>query len=414
MTTTTRLPERLHIIDALRGFTLLGIILAHMLEQYNGGMLPEKIASQNTSALDMIFSALVSILVSGKFFMIFSFLFGMSFYLQLSKGKGDLSFLAKFAWRLILLFAIGMIHHLHYRGDILTIYALLGFGLLITYKLPVKYILISGLVLTIDLPGILTRVVQLAIHDTDINGVLNQDQSVLMHYYDTFKSGSYLQLLKENLNSFLLKMEFQVWSGRIYITMGMFLLGYYAGTKRLFEQLPESLPQFKRYLKLAAWSLLAIFLFGIGFFLVSNMIIQGGLPKDANIAAGVSIMNIFNACLTIIYIAWFAILFQREKWQKRLMIFYEAGRMGLTTYILQSAFGLTLLSTLGFGLVGEFGAAILFLLAIGFFAIQIALSKFWLTYFNYGPIEWGWRCLTNFTWVPLAKATSSNLEVRSE
>lgn len=414
MTTTTRLPERVHLIDALRGFTLLGIILAHMLEQYNGGMMPEKIANQNTSVVDMIFSALVGILVSGKFFMIFSFLFGMSFYLQLSKGKGDLPFLTKFAWRLILLFMIGMIHHLHYRGDILTIYALLGFGLLLTYKLPVKYILLLGLALTLDLPGILTRTVQMAIHDTSMNSVLNQDQSILMHYYDTFKSGDYFSLLKENLNSFILKMQFQVWSGRIYITMGMFLLGYYAGTKKIFEQLPDSIPQLKKYLRIAAWSLLAIFLFGIAFFLISNMIISGGLPKDANIAAGVSIMNIFNACLTVIYIVWFSLLFQKEKWQKRLMIFYETGRMGLTTYIMQSVFGLALLSTLGFGLVGEFGAAILFLIAIGFFVIQIAVSKLWLTYFNYGPIEWAWRCLTNFTWVPLAKATSSNLEVRSE
>lgn len=403
MSPAARFPERLDLIDALRGFTLLGIILAHMLEQYNGGMMPEKIANQDASVIDMIFSALVGILVSGKFFMIFSFLFGMSFYLQLSKGTGDLSFLLKFAWRLILLFMIGMIHHLHYRGDILTIYALLGFGLLLTYKLPIKYILLLGLTLTLDLPGIITRIVQVALHDTTMNSVLNQDQSILMQYYETFKSGEYFSLLKENLNSFILKMQFQVWSGRIYSTMGMFLLGYYAGTKKIFEQLPGSIPQFKRYLRIAAWSLLAIFMFGIAFFLITNMLIPGGLPKDTNIASGVSIMNIFNACLTIIYIAWFTLLFQKERWQKRLMVFYEAGRMGLTTYIMQSIFGLALLSTLGFGLVGEFGAAILFLFALGLFVIQIAISKFWLTYFNYGPIEWAWRCLTNFTWVPLAK-----------
>lgn len=249
MTTSARLPERLHLIDALRGFTLLGIILAHMLEQYYRGMMPEKFANQDASVIDMIFSALVGILVSGKFFMIFSFLFGMSFYLQLSKGTGDLSFLMKFAWRLILLFIIGLIHHLHYRGDILTIYALLGFGLLLTYKLPIKYVLLLGLALTLDLPGIITRIVQMVLHDTTMNSVLNQDQSILMQYYETFKSGEYFSLLKENLNSFVLKMQFQVWSGRIYSTMGMFLLGYYAGTKKIFEQLPDSLPQFKRYLR---------------------------------------------------------------------------------------------------------------------------------------------------------------------
>ena len=71
--------------------------------------------------------------------MIFSFLFGLSFYFQLSKTPKSVSFPGRFAWRLVILFIIGLVHHLHYRGDILTIYAVSGFGLLLLYRLPDRY-----------------------------------------------------------------------------------------------------------------------------------------------------------------------------------------------------------------------------------------------------------------------------------
>src|SRR6478752_3753455 len=179
--------DRIHIIDALRGFTLLGIIIAHMTEQYYAGPLPEVInKAAHPSDFDNIVMGFSLIFISGKFFMIFSFLFGMSFYLQLKNANGDFRFLVKFAWRLLLLFGIGMIHHLHYRGDILSIYAMLCFGLLITYRLPEKYLLWIGLLLVIDVPGMVTRVVQLSLGQDD--SFLKQDQSALQRYYDIFKN----------------------------------------------------------------------------------------------------------------------------------------------------------------------------------------------------------------------------------
>src|SRR5688572_11424713 len=260
--------HRIHLIDALRGFTLLGIILAHMTEQYYAGPLPEAInKASDPSVFDYIILGFVGIFISGKFFMIFSFLFGMSFYLQLRNANGDFRFLMKFAWRLLLLFGIGMIHHVHYRGDILSIYALLGFGLLITYRLPEKYILWVGLLLVIDVPGMVTRIVELSLGQED--NFLKQDQPALQRYFDIFKSGSYLDLTKANLESFSTKMGYQVWSGRLYITMGLFVFGYYAGKKKLFEEADAKILLLKKYLKTAAWSLLGVFLFGFAFFSIA-------------------------------------------------------------------------------------------------------------------------------------------------
>src|SRR6478735_2821067 len=125
---------RIEAIDVLRGFTLLGIILVHMVEQYYAGAWPQQFEQATTLTIaDKITSGFVGIFISGKFYMIFSFLFGLSFFIQFSKSDSEKNFLARFTWRLVILFVIGFIHHLHYRGDILSIYAILGLSMLVFY-----------------------------------------------------------------------------------------------------------------------------------------------------------------------------------------------------------------------------------------------------------------------------------------
>ncbi len=407
----TLLP-RITVIDALRGFTLFGIIIVHMIEQYYAGPIPEKYAVK-PALVDTIVSAASWILINGKFYAIFSFLFGLSFYIQFSKANADVPFLLRFCWRLIILFGIGLIHHVHYRGDILTIYAMVGFVLLIAYRLPDKYLLILGLVLVFDLPGILTRVIGLVGNDPNVNAILNQDQTKITAYFETFKSGTYFDLLKANLESFSIKMDFQFWSGRIYMTPGLFLLGLYAGRKKFFEQIPSHTRIIKKYLQNAAWALLGTVLGGVLFFVVANSI-AGGLSDDANMLAGLTIFSFFNTFLALIYVTGFILLYQTAKWKGRLMHFYDAGRMGLTTYLMQAFFGVLIFSTLGFGLVGKVGAAISFVIAVAIFILQIFVSKFWMKHFYYGPIEWLWRSLTNFKVQPLMKARINPYMVASD
>ncbi|HNB62516.1 MAG TPA: heparan-alpha-glucosaminide N-acetyltransferase domain-containing protein, partial [Saprospiraceae bacterium] len=118
--------DRIEVIDVLRGFTLFGIALVHFTEQFYAGMPPEGHNIAGTAVIDQVVSGIVGIFIQGKFFMIFSFLFGMSFFIQLSKTHGSSGFVLRFLWRLIVLFGIGLLHQIHYRGDILTIYAILG------------------------------------------------------------------------------------------------------------------------------------------------------------------------------------------------------------------------------------------------------------------------------------------------
>src|SRR5687767_12807663 len=168
--------------------------------------------------------------------MIFSFLFGLSFFIQFSKTDSEKNFLWRFTWRLIILFGIGFIHHLHYRGDILGIYAVLGLGLLIFHRLPDNYLLALSIFLILNIPSLIMRGVD-AIFPSGDNNIFNGDQPALLTYFNTVKSGGYIEILRANFFEFANKMQFQVISGRLYITLGLFLLGIYAGRKNLFANL---------------------------------------------------------------------------------------------------------------------------------------------------------------------------------
>src|SRR6478609_2147418 len=189
-----RLSKRIEVIDVLRGFALLGIIIVHMTEQYYAGQAPEQHASFAAPGMaDQIVLGLVGFFIQGKFYMIFSFLFGLSFYIQLSKSDGSIRFVTRFFWRLLVLFGIGFIHHLHYRGDILTIYAILGVILLMTYRLPDRYLLIIALLLVLDVPAFLTRLKDVIWMSADEgNPFLSPDQTTLLTYYNTVTTGTYL------------------------------------------------------------------------------------------------------------------------------------------------------------------------------------------------------------------------------
>ncbi len=397
--------ERIEIIDVLRGFTLFGIILVHFAEQYYAGPPPQKFANFNNSFLgDEIVNGFIGIFISGKFFMIFSFLFGLSFFLQMNKSDSGVAFFARFFWRLVILFIIGFIHHLHYRGDILTIYAMLGVGLLLFYKLPDKLLLILALCLTINIPSVVVRGIDALGQSSDQQNEapFSIDDAASEKYFNTVKSGSYLEILKANLNEFDFKYQFQVESGRIYITLGLFLLGLYAGRKQVFEKLEEQLPLFRRLLKRSGWLILGLILFSIAFFGGAELA-QIKLPQLVQWMVGGLVFDVFNLAMATIYVAAIILLFKKEKWQGRLMHFYAVGRMGLTTYLMQTLFGTFLFFSYGLGLLGDMGALASVAIGIAIFLFQIYFSKWWLARFRYGFFEWLWRSGTYLKVQPFRK-----------
>ena len=390
--------NRIAVIDVLRGFTLLGIILVHFTEQYYAGQPPkvhENYGAHNLA--DMIVLGFIGIFISGKFFMIFSFLFGMSFFIQLDKSDDSPAFLFRFAWRLIVLFIIGLVHHLHYRGDILTIYAVLGFGLLLCHKLPDKFLLVLALLLVVDTPAILQRTFDILLSNSASPFPIG-DEKELEIYYSTLKSGSYLDMLRANFYEFKTKFDFQILSGRLYITMGLFLLGLYAGRKKVFENIPF----FKKLIRLGLWMLLGCVVFA-GLLALIIFVAKVEMSQAVQFLLGGTVYDVFNIALAAIYVGLIVTAFQREKWHRRLMNFYEVGRMGLTSYLMQALIGTWLLFSYGLALLGNFGASVWAAISLMVFILQIIFSKWWLGRFQYGPAEWLWRSLTYFKVWPLKK-----------
>ena len=394
--------DRIEIIDILRGFALLGIIIVHFIEQYYAGQPPDSVKNFGAHNIaDNIVQGFSGMFVQGKFFMIFSFLFGLSFFIQMDRSSGSPTFFIRFAWRLIVLFAIGFLHHLHYRGDILTIYAILGFSLLLCYKLPDKILLIIALFLVFNIPSLGVRLYQAIFHG-DANPFPSTDQKQLQLYFDTVKSGSYLNILKTNFYEFATKFDFQILFGRLYITLGLFLLGLYTGRKNFFEKWGDQLPWIKKLCKTSLWVILGSVIFSVAFF---GGMQAAGIKVSTSLgwAVGGFVYDVFNTCLATLYVMGILLLFRKEKWKPRLMQFYAAGRMGLTTYLMQALFGFFIYFSPGLGLLGEMGASLCLLIGLTVFFFQILFSKWWLNNFRFGPVEWLWRSLTYFKVQPMIK-----------
>ncbi len=387
---------RIELIDILRGLTLLGIIMVHFIEQYYAGMPPQKASHLNSAFLpDQLIQTLVSVLIAGKFYMIFSFLFGLSFFFQSSAKENKRQFYLQFFWRLLVLFGIGWIHHMHYRGDILTIYALLGMVLLAVHKLPDKLILLLAILLIADLPAFITRGIEVFNTSqtiTDGNPFEGNDIENSA-YYETLKGNSYLSILKANIPEFLIKMKFQVLSGRLYITMGLFLLGLYVGRKRVFENIELLLPFIRSTRNKALWCMLILLGIAAAFFGIAHLL-NVELSFQIQFMVGGCLVDLFNACLALFYVCIALLLYQKKNWRNRLANFYHMGRMGLTTYLMQTLFGFILFFGVGFNLLDTIGAFACFFIGISIFGFQIIFANWWLSKFYYGPVEWLWRSLT--------------------
>ena len=150
MTQTLKTSERLGVVDALRGFALLAIVLLHNLEHYNLFLAPENVPAW-LQTIDKYAWDTLFFLFAGKAYATFSLLFGFSFYIQFHNAeKRGIDFRGRFAWRMCLLFLFAQLHALFYNGDILLLYAVVGFALIPVCKLKDKTVFWIALILLLQ------------------------------------------------------------------------------------------------------------------------------------------------------------------------------------------------------------------------------------------------------------------------
>lgn len=401
---STSSTQRIDIIDSLRGVALAGIVICHMVENYIGAMAPASFyESVSVGPADQAVDAFIGIFLRGKFIALFSFLFGLSFFIQMDNGaKKGVNFGARFLWRLLLLLAIGYVHSLFYRGDILTIYAILGIFLIPFYKVDNKWLLSFSALLFLGLGRYIMFYFTQGEHlflDVDPS---DQTAPRVMEYYNTLKNGSIWEVFATNgWEGHLDKMNYQYGIfGRGYFTFAFFLIGLYVGRSGFFKRFKEE----RKLTKKVVIGSLVLLVLAIG--VTAGVFINMGpeaKPDNWLVMIGLSGMDLANFAMTMLYISIFVILYRNVKPERWLRKFSPYGKMALTNYFFQSIFGTLLLYGFGMGYLGELRNFYTFLIAFVLIAFQMWTSKLWLDYFHYGPLEWLWRSLTFFKTFPMKR-----------
>ncbi|BBE16148.1 hypothetical protein AQPE_0285 [Aquipluma nitroreducens] len=377
---------RLQVVDALRGFAIVSIILLHNIEHYDLYYLPSNLPNWIRTFDSGIWKSLF-FLFSGKSYAIFSLLFGLTFFIQSNnqeiKGK---DFRARFVWRLFLLFIFGLINSAFYQGDILTDYAVIGLFLIPVARLNDKAVFWIALVLMFQPYEWINFI--LAVQNPDIKIV----DPASWFYFD--KMGEYItgnSLIETwigNLTNGKTAVFYWTWeNGRIFQTLSLFMLGMLAGRKSVFVASIES----KRF-----WFRTIIISFML--FLLLFTVKEGLNSWISNKAIRSPIVTIetswTNMAFMLVMVSGFVLLFQTDFFYKLLNSFSSIGRMSLSNYIMMSIIGSFIYYGFGLGLYQYAGATYSLFIGILLAMLEGFFSSCWINRFNHGPLETIWHKMT--------------------
>lgn len=386
--------ERFVVLDALRGLALLGIVLANFPEfGLWTFLLPAEQGAMPTAGVDRAVRFLSYMLVDGKFYTIFSMLFGIGFALILSHHGRRL-----FVRRMLVLAVIGALHLLFiWSGDILLLYAIGGLLLSLLTNLSDRTLLWTALALIILPVGLdaLTEFggVDFAApfyaawwHEAGSQGITEENFAAWLR-----DAENYPQMFAFLRQGALERVWEFVGGHRLPKVLGLFILGYLVGKNRLFARLGE-LPLARLLRRVFFPSLLLSALYAWS----STHSHPWGLTVHSTLYA-VSVIP-----LAFCYVAAFCRAFLSVSAHQKgaastnglFALLASPGRMALTSYIGQSFAGIVLFYGIGFGLGTRLGLVYIELIACGVFLLQVVVSRFWLRFFRFGPLEWLWRMLT--------------------
>lgn len=393
----TQAHERIQAIDILRGFALLGIIMIN----FSGSEVAR------TGRLDDEVRRLIWFLVSSKFYTTFSFLFGLGFALQLLRARLRKNRIVPvYIRRMVVLYLIGLVHAvLIWQGDVLLYYAVMGLILILFRNRSGTFLLIFVVLCLAftywtylpSAPPARISALLPARHNPEL-----QQHRALERTLDYEKmreagqnvnwsthSGTYFQAVKARFQVYKARIDFRYtyFTGEFFM---MFLLGLYAGKRGIFHDLAGH----RKLLRRMMWTTLP-------FALILNVLIAYGPQVLGSLYQkipewGFSLVYLFAGPVgSLFYIS--AILFllvKSERWTRRLSFLRWVGRMPLTNYLMQSVVGTLVYFHYGLGLSSRIGFLPGLLLTMAVFALQIPLSRWWLSRFQFGPVEWVWRSLT--------------------
>jgi len=387
--------DRLIHLDVLRGFALLGILLVNFewfLRPMQAIMLG---AEPGLGLADQITDAIITTLGEGKFYPLFSMLFGAGFALMAERAMSRAAaFWGVYLRRLLVLMGIGLIHTLLiWGGDVLLIYAISAFIMILFFRnTPVQrlwkwalfFISIPVLLMWMGSLSILAVSSQPDVH-AEIMAEFAADDQALREEITAAKtvhaSGSFTDNVLLRIDDTIFKLQFFLfWATPI---IGYFLLGRWLIVSDRLIHPGEHAMYFRR------WRSRGILLGLIGSALATWLLwdVSSSSPTPAA-ALGQTLAIYGGLLLALGYLSLITLS------ADRLRFLAPVGQMALTNYLAQSLVWTWVIYGHGLGLWGELPRWSSVPLALAFFALQIVFSRWWMTRYRFGPAEWLWRSLT--------------------
>jgi len=395
--------ERIQYLDVLRGIAILGMFAVNMTVDVQR---PISIHEMDLELIDFMSVVLADMFGNGKFIMIFSFLFGIGFYMQYERAKRlGANFTSSYIRRAGALLLIGVSAMALTLGAwILLDYAVFGVFMLLFYKRSPRTILTAAIILYIfaklfeyypiyqehfELEALAAAqgvpVVEVVVK------VDSGDVAARQEYERILASGTFVEISKSRL-AFVWK-AFSNW--RYYPNnvglLGYMLLGLYLARRGAIRD-----SEVRNFIakKALPW-LLGAGMTGALIFVLMQSFGFGASGELAHII----IMDLANwpfgaLGLGLAYAATISLLMQRQVWQRWLAPFATVGRLALTNYLITGFVSAIVFLPWGLGLYGSLmpfeGLVIVFLV----YPLQVIASRWWISHFRFGPCEWLWRSMT--------------------
>ncbi|MGG4483124.1 DUF418 domain-containing protein [Paenibacillus illinoisensis] len=384
--------KRVQLIDGLRGFSLVGIVLANMLIfQYGlfGESEPQLFGIKGT---DLAFHSFLNITVVGSFMPIFAFMFGFGMIkLSDSLKTRELRPKCHLARRFLLLLIIGLLHSTFlWEGDILAFYGVTGFLLLMFLNRKPKTLFVWAIIL-------LTIAGLLGLPSSDSSDPMAATSQGMINYIvqsqDIYGNGSYMEIkdFRNNADPFA-----EMGSNFILlvivlapiITLPMFLLGMRSARIGTFDN-PQAMR--RTYYRRTA------VLVPVGLLLKAYGVLAPQLGAESWLGTGIG-STLGGMLLALGYIYAFALLYTGKQRSALMARFEAVGRLSLTNYLMQSVICTSIFYGYGLGLFGHAGVFVGALMAVAVYCIQLWLSPIYLKMFRSGPLEYILRIWTYLSW----------------
>lgn len=378
---------RIDVVDALRGFAVMAILLVHNLEHFIFPVYPTSSPGWLNILDQGVFNGIFT-LFAGKAYAIFALLFGFTFYIQSNNQKKQgKDFGYRFLWRLVLLIGFATLNAAFFpAGDVLLLFVVVGLVLFFTRNWSDKAILITSVILLlqpVEWYHYLANLINPAHQLPDLGVGAMYDEVA-----DYTKNGSFGEFIWGNIT--LGQKASLLWAvnaGRFVQTAGLFLLGFYIGRKQLFVTTEKNLRFWVKALIVAAISFAPLYT-------LKELV----MSNDAIIqqTAGTAFDMWQKLAFTFVLVASFVLLYQQERFRKAVSDLRFYGKMSLTNYVSQSILGAIVYFPFGLYLAPYCGYTISLLIGFVLFLMQVKFCKWWLSGHKQGPLEHLWH---KWTWI---------------